>query len=106
MATTRWWNTTATRMWWRCICPARPIDEPIVESIPNGDGTYHHEYFDTNHQGSVVAMSADDGTVAEGRFKSDPYGNCFKGATPCAQVGVFAPDFREGPIFSLDMKIQ
>lgn len=66
--------------------PGPAIDEPIVKSVPNGSGGYTHEYFHTNHQGSVIAMSDDSAALAEGPFLYDPYGNCFKGSTPCASL--------------------
>jgi RHS repeat-associated protein len=53
--------------------------------VVTGSGpTYTHAFFRTNHQGSVIAMSADDGSRAEGPFIYDPYGNCFDGANPCS----------------------
>ena len=64
--------------------PGPAIDEPIVMSVPNGNGTYRHEYFHTNHQGSVIAMSDDSGALVEGQYTYDPYGNCFAGSNPCS----------------------
>jgi RHS repeat-associated protein len=45
---------------------------------------YTHEYFQPNHQGSIIAMTSDAGDRVEGPFKYDPYGNCFAGSNPCS----------------------
>ncbi len=63
--------------------PGPAIDEPIA--VVTGSGpSYTHAFFRTNHQGSVIAMTADDGSRAEGPYTYDPYGNCFDGANPCS----------------------
>ena len=41
---------------------------------PSG-GTNTHSYFHANRQGSIVAMSADNGTMSEGLYTYDAYGN-------------------------------
>ncbi len=65
--------------------PGPAIDEPIaVETTSTGA----HEYFHTNHQGSVVAMSSDTGAMTEGPYIYDPYGNCYSGSSPCSSTGV------------------
>jgi RHS repeat-associated protein len=66
--------------------PGPAIDEPIVMSTPNGNGTYTNGYFHTNHQGSVIATSDDTGARKGGPYVYDPYGNCFKGIS-CASLG-------------------
>ncbi len=66
--------------------PGPAIDEPIAMVTPNGNGTYSRKYFHTNHQGSVIAMSDDAGAKVEGPFTYGPYGSCFQGTTPCAQL--------------------
>ncbi len=75
--------------------PGPAIDEPIAMVTPHSDGqggwTFTHEYFHTNHQGSVIAMSGDTGALAEGPFLYDPYGNCLKGATACSAVAGSEP---------------
>jgi len=40
-------------------------------------------YFHTDKMGSVVAMSKSDGTLAEGPYTYDPYGNCVGGGSSC-----------------------
>jgi RHS repeat-associated protein len=37
--------------------------------------------------GSVIAMSNADGTLAEGPYTYDAYGNCYAGGQPCANGG-------------------
>jgi len=64
--------------------PGPAIDEPIaVENASTGA----HEYFQTNRQGSVIAMSDDTGAKAEGPYVYDPYGNCFSGGSACSNSG-------------------
>jgi len=63
--------------------PGPAIDEPVA-MVTGTAAPYTHEFFRTNHQGSVIATSADDGSRAEGPFTYDPYGNCFDGANPCS----------------------
>ncbi len=71
--------------------PGPAIDEPIAMVTPNGNGTYSRKYFHTNHQGSVIAMSDDAGAKVEGPFTYGPYGSCFQGTTPCAQLASSVP---------------
>jgi len=71
--------------------PGPAIDEPIAVSTPNGSGGYTHEYFHTNHQGSVIAMSDDATGKVEGPFLYDPFGNCFSGATACGSLSNSVP---------------
>ncbi|MEI9933158.1 MAG: RHS repeat-associated core domain-containing protein [Rhizomicrobium sp.] len=70
--------------------PGPSIDEPIA-MITVSSGA--KEYFHTNKQGSVIAMTnGSTGALAEGPYKYDPYGNCFSGASPCSPVaGSTAP---------------
>ena len=67
--------------------PGPAIDEPIVMSTPNGDGTYSHAYFHTNHQGSIIATSNDTAARQGGPYVYDPYGNCYKLSSSCASLG-------------------
>jgi len=61
--------------------PGPAIDEPVAMV----DGTTGaKEYFHANHQGSIIAMTGDNGLRVEGPFKYDPYGNCFAGSNPCS----------------------
>jgi hypothetical protein len=61
--------------------PGPAIDEPIaMVTAPTGA----KEYFHTNHQGSVIAMSDATGAKIEGPYTYDPYGNCFSGSSPCS----------------------
>src|SRR6185437_12065048 len=50
-----------------------------------------HQYFHNNHQGSVISMSNDGGSLAQGPFLYDPYGNCFQGTTACAALSSSEP---------------
>ncbi|HEX3652444.1 MAG TPA: hypothetical protein VHU18_06445 [Rhizomicrobium sp.] len=50
--------------------PGPAIDEPIVMATANGNGTYAHQYFHTNHQGSVIATSDDTGARKGGPYVS------------------------------------
>ena len=67
--------------------PGPSIDEPIVMSTPNGDGTCAHQYFHTNHQGIVIATSNDAAARQGGPYVYDPYGNCYKLSSSCASLG-------------------
>ncbi len=55
----------------RRFVPGPAIDEPIAEVTASG--TY--EYFHSDHHGSVIAMSASSGSLTEGPFLYDSYGN-------------------------------
>ena len=64
--------------------PGPAIDEPIaVETVSTGA----KEYFHTDKQGSVVAMSDGSGNLIEGPYTYDPYGNCFVSLTACSITG-------------------
>jgi RHS repeat-associated protein len=52
--------------------PGPAIDEPIAMETAS---TGAHEYFHTDRQGSVVAMSDDTGAMIEGPYTYDPCGN-------------------------------
>jgi RHS repeat-associated protein len=58
----------------RRYVPGPGTDMPIAMVTPSG-GANTRRYFHTNRQGSVVAMSADSGTIAEGPHAYDAYGN-------------------------------
>ncbi len=64
--------------------PGPAIDEPIAMVTAS---TGAKEYFHTNHQGSVIAMSDATGAKAEGPYTYDPYGNCFSGAGVACSAG-------------------
>jgi RHS repeat-associated protein len=64
--------------------PGPAIDEPIAMVTAT---TGAKEYFHTNHQGSVIAMSDATGAKAEGPYTYDPYGNCFSGAGAACSAG-------------------
>lgn len=64
--------------------PGPSIDEPIaMVTVSSGA----HEYFHTNKQGSVIAMTGNTGAKVEGPYTYDPYGNCFSGSSPCSSAG-------------------
>jgi len=65
--------------------PGPSIDEPIAMETAS---TGAKEYFHTDKQGSVSAMSDATGALVEGPYTYDPYGNCFVGSTPCSATGV------------------
>ncbi len=64
--------------------PGPAIDEPIAMVTAS---TGAKEYFHTNHQGSVIAMSDATGAKVEGPYTYDPYGNCFSGAGVACSAG-------------------
>jgi RHS repeat-associated protein len=57
----------------RRYIPGPGTDQPIAMVTPSGGG-HQHSYFHTNRQGSTVAMSNDAGTVSEGPYTYDAYG--------------------------------
>lgn len=60
------------------------IDEPIaMVTVSSGA----KEYFHTNHQGSIIAMTDSSGAKVEGPYVYDPYGNCFSGGSACSSSG-------------------
>ncbi len=64
--------------------PGPSIDEPIaVVTMPSEA----KEYFHTDRQDSVVAMSDSFGNLVEGPYAYDAYGNCFIGLTACNSAG-------------------
>jgi len=64
--------------------PGPSIDEPIAMETAS---TGAKEYFHTDKQGSVSAMSDVTGALVEGPYTYDAYGNCFVGSTPCSNTG-------------------
>jgi RHS repeat-associated protein len=64
--------------------PGPAIDEPIARVTSSGTTNYFH----TNHQGSVIAMSGTSGALAEGPFTYSPYGVCSSGGAPCPASGI------------------
>jgi RHS repeat-associated protein len=50
-------------------------DMPIAMATPNGSGGHTRLYVHANRQGSVVALTNDAGTLVEGPYTYDPYGN-------------------------------
>ena len=56
------------------MSPAREQTNPSPWCPPSG-GTNAHSYFHANRQGSTVAMSNDAGTMSEGPYTYDAYGN-------------------------------
>jgi RHS repeat-associated protein len=58
----------------RRYVPGPGTDMPIAMVTPSG-GSNARKYFHTNRQGSTIAMSADDGTLSEGPYTYDAYGN-------------------------------
>ena len=59
----------------RRYVPGPGTDMPIAMVTPAGGSTNTHNYFHTNRQGSTIAMSADNGTISEGPYTYDAYGN-------------------------------
>jgi YD repeat-containing protein len=59
----------------RRYVPGPGTDMPIAMVTPAGGGGNTHVYFHTNRQGSTIAMSADDGTMSEGPYTYDAYGD-------------------------------
>jgi RHS repeat-associated protein len=57
----------------RRYIPGPGTDQPIAMVTPSG-GSHQHSYFHTNRQGSTIAMSNDAGTVSEGPYTYDAYG--------------------------------
>lgn len=57
--------------------PGPAIDEPIAMVTPDGSGGWVHEFFHTNHQGSVIMMTNDSAGIVEGPFTYSPFGSCF-----------------------------
>ncbi|MFM9862314.1 MAG: RHS repeat-associated core domain-containing protein [Micropepsaceae bacterium] len=58
----------------RRYVPGPVTDAPIAMVTPSG--TFNtHVYFHANRQGSTIAMSADNGTMSEGPYTYDAYGN-------------------------------
>src|SRR6202789_4206540 len=70
----------------RRTVPAPAVDEPIA-IVDMTTGTKPKEYFHTDRQGSVVAMSDASGNIAEGPYTYDAYGNCFIAVAACSSVG-------------------
>lgn len=68
----------------RRIVPGPAIDEPIVQDSGTGLGT--SRYYHTNHQGSVIGTTGSCGTLFEGPYTYDAYGNCYSGSSPCQLV--------------------
>jgi len=64
--------------------PGPAIDELIAMETAS---TGAKEYFHTDKQGSVSAMSDTTGALVEGPYTYDAYGNCFVGSTPCSSSG-------------------
>jgi RHS repeat-associated protein len=64
--------------------PGPAIDEPIAMETVSGGAK---EYFHTDRQGSVVAMSDGSGALTEGPYTYDPYGNCFVSLAVCSVSG-------------------
>lgn len=62
----------------RRYVPGPRTDMPIAMVTPSG-GSNTRKYFHANRQGSTIAMSADNGTLAEGPYTYDANGN---GAPP------------------------
>ncbi|MBP6011048.1 MAG: RHS repeat-associated core domain-containing protein [Alphaproteobacteria bacterium] len=58
----------------RRYVPGPGTDMPVAMVTPSG-GSNTRNYFHTNRQGSTIAMSADNGTLSEGPYKYDAYGN-------------------------------
>jgi hypothetical protein len=66
------------------IIPGATIDKPIaVVAMP----AETKEYFHTDKQGTVFAMSDGSGNVAEGPYTYDAWGNCFVGVIACGSTG-------------------
>jgi len=58
----------------RRYVPGPGTDQPIAMVTPSG-GSNTRAYFHANRQGSTVAMSNDAGTMSEGPYTYDAYGN-------------------------------
>ena len=66
------------------IIPGPTIDEPIaIQNVSTGT----KEFFHTDKQGSVVAMSDSFGALVEGPYIYDSYGNCFSSGSACSSGG-------------------
>ena len=59
----------------RRYVPGPGTDMPIAMVTPAGGSTNTRAYFHANRQGSTIAMSADNGTISEGPYTYDAYGN-------------------------------
>ncbi len=70
----------------RYFVPGPAIDEYIAVVTPGGNGTT--SYFHTDKMGSVIAMSSASGTLVEGPYVYDPYGNCRTSAGAACSAGV------------------
>ncbi len=63
------------------IIPGPAVDEPIaIQTVSTGA----KEFFHTDKQGSVVAMTDTSGNLAEGPYIYDAYGNCFSSGSACS----------------------
>jgi RHS repeat-associated protein len=60
------------------------IDESIAIVTAS---TGAKEYFHSDRQGSVVAMSDSSGNLVEGPYTYDAWGNCFVGVIACSMTG-------------------
>jgi hypothetical protein len=58
----------------RRFVPGPGTDMAVAMVTPSG-GSNVRKYFHTNRQGSTIAMSADNGTIAEGPYTYDAFGN-------------------------------
>jgi len=74
----------------RRYVPGAAIDDLIAmvdctnATPPNCTGSgVVKTFFHVDKMGSVVAMSKSDGTLAEGPYTYDPYGNCVGGGSSC-----------------------
>jgi RHS repeat-associated protein len=65
----------------RRIIPGPSVDEPIAIVTAS---TGAKEFFHTDKQGSVVAMSDASGNLAEGPITYDSWGNCFVALAACS----------------------
>ncbi len=59
----------------RRFVPGPGTDMPIAMVTPAGGSSNTRTYFHTNRQGSTIATSADNGTMAEGPYVYDAFGN-------------------------------
>ncbi|MFM9862317.1 MAG: RHS repeat-associated core domain-containing protein, partial [Micropepsaceae bacterium] len=59
----------------RRYVPGPGTDMPIAMVTPAGGSSNTRAYFHVNRQGSTIAMSADNGTMAEGPYVYDAFGN-------------------------------
>jgi RHS repeat-associated protein len=64
--------------------PGPAIDAPIAMETAS---TGAKEYFHTDRQGSIVAMSDSTGNLVEGPYIYDAWGNCFIGIIACSTSG-------------------